>query len=241
MFPITRVLIGALSSFISQFDAICILFELSCIEKEHSVVNSSWSRKSIRNSLDETKNKARRIMELYEQKWPEGSEWHQEKPGDHGDINQSYPKAVQHPTRGTNEGWKKKVGAVGPIGLMIESILRTGSKISDDFIIHQPKEQNIDILNVPFQFLTDLINGIGQRARTIADRRTKRTKLALMEIDVEATKRDKKLSNVEATGGWIWQRRLSKDRWKLHHPMRLLWRTSRELGPHPVGLQVFRF
>ena len=107
---------------------------------------------------------------------------------------EAHPRAVQHPTRGTNESWKRKVGAVGPVGLMIESILRTGSKISDDFVIHQPREQDVDILNVPFQYLTDLINCIGQRARTIADRSMKRTKLALIEIDVEATKRDTKLT-----------------------------------------------
>ena len=35
---------------------------------------------------------------------------------------------------------------MGPIELVIESILKPGAKVSDDFVIYQANEQHVDVL-----------------------------------------------------------------------------------------------
>ena len=69
--------------------------------------------------------------------------------------------------------------------------------MTKDFIICKPKEQQVSLINVPFQYLKDLVLGIGRRARTESGRGPKYSKLALKEIDCDATKRSEKLSEEE--------------------------------------------
>ena len=58
-----------------------------------------------------------------------------------------------------------------------------------------PKEQRISLPEVPYQYIKDLVGAMGRRARTHADRSTKYYKLALKEIDYDATRRAKDLCN----------------------------------------------
>ena len=58
-------------------------------------------------------------------------------------------------------------------------------------------EQDVSVTEVPFQYLKDLVGGLGRRARTEADRGLKYSKIALKEIDYDATKRSKKLTKEE--------------------------------------------
>ena len=104
-----------------------------------------------------------------------------------------YTDPMKHPASGTNDAWKKQIGAKGPIGFLIQSVFRAGAKLSKDFDICKPKEQRISLPDVPYQYIKDLVGAMGRRARTQADRSTKYSKLALKEIDYDATRRAKDL------------------------------------------------
>ena len=104
---------------------------------------------------------------------------------------------MQHPSSGINDSWKKQVKAQGPIGLLIQSVLRTGSKLVKDFTICKPKEQGVSLSCVPFQYLKELVIEIGRRARTEAGRSLKCAKLALKGIDYKPSKRSAKLTSEE--------------------------------------------
>ena len=87
--------------------------------------------------------------------------------------------------------------AKGPIGLLTQSVLRTGAKLTKDFTICKPKEQEVSLTGVPFQYLKELVTELGRRARTEAGRSLKYAKLALKEIDYVASKRSGKLTSEE--------------------------------------------
>ena len=63
---------------------------------------------------------------------------------------------------------EKQVKAKGPIGLLIQSVLRIGATLTKDFTICKPKEQEISLTSVPFQYLEELVTDVGRRARTEA-------------------------------------------------------------------------
>ena len=108
------------------------------------------------------------------------------------DKEREYIDPMQHPASDTNDAWKKQIGAKGPIGLLIQSVFRAGAKLTKDFVICKPREQGISIPNVPYQYIKDLVGGLGRRARTQADRGTaKYARIALKEIDYDATRRAK--------------------------------------------------
>ena len=82
--------------------------------------------------------KAQSIFASYVKNNPDAGKWCEDTPSSRrGDVHK-YPHPIQHPTRGTNDTWKKQVGATGPIGLIIQSVLRTGAKASKDFVICKP-------------------------------------------------------------------------------------------------------
>ena len=141
-----------------------------------------------------TMAKAQNIVASYLKCREDAHKWYEDKDGEGSRDAHTYCKPIQHPSSGTNDTWKKQVCAKGPIGLLIQSVLRTGAKITKDFIICKPKEQDINIPKVPFQYIKDLVGGAGRRARTEADRSLKYSKTALKEIDYDITKRSTKLS-----------------------------------------------
>ena len=71
---------------------------------------------------------------------------------------------------------------------------RAGGKLTANFVICQANEANLDIANIPYQYLKQLVGDLGRRSRTSTERGTKPTKLGLPEIDVGATKRCSKLT-----------------------------------------------
>jgi hypothetical protein len=81
--------------------------------------------------------------------------------------------------------------------LLVESVVRCGKKIDEDFCLIQTKEQDVNLLKVPFQYLGPLASEMAQRGRTKSDWSTKPTKFALREIDTDASKRDPKLEKEE--------------------------------------------
>ena len=144
-----------------------------------------------------TKAKAQLIVDKYIQGSAAATRWYEDEPSRVSEKEKEYEVPMQHPSSGTNDSWKKQIKAKGPIGLLIQSIFRTGAKVTKDFIICKPKEQAVSIPSVPFQYLKELVTGIGRRARTEAGRGMKYSKIALKEIDCDATKRSGKLSSEE--------------------------------------------
>ena len=125
--------------------------------------------------------KAQTIFASYVQNNPDADKWYEDTPSEGTENAHKYSKPLQHPSRGTNDTWKRQVDAKGPIGLMIQSVLRAGAEISKDFVICKPKEQDVNIPKVPYQYIKGLVGRFGRRARTEADRGLKYPKLALEE------------------------------------------------------------
>ena len=136
-----------------------------------------------------TMAKAQAIIANYVDSRPEPHKWFIGPATEAKGNAQGYCKPQQHPSRGTGDTWKRQVDAKGPIGLLIQSMLRTVAKLTKDFTICKDMEQDVSITEVPFQYLKDLVGGLGRRARTETDRGLKYSKIALREIDYDATKR----------------------------------------------------
>ena len=75
--------------------------------------------------------------------------------------------------------------------------MRTGAKLTKDFTICKPKEQEISLTSVLFQYLKELGTDVGRRARTEAGCSLKCAKLVLKGIDNDASKRSGKLTSEE--------------------------------------------
>ena len=76
----------------------------------------------------------------------------------------------------------------GPIGLLVEEVVKIDGRIDDDFNLFFPKEQMVPVLRLPFQHLGPTLLQIAARARTMASFMTKKINRSLDEIDEEATK-----------------------------------------------------
>ena len=75
---------------------------------------------------------------------------------------------------------------LGPIGLLIESIVWHGMKIDGSLRLWQHKEEPLDILKVPYQNLKPLVLGAAARARNRAEwRRGASTKRARSPIEID--------------------------------------------------------
>ena len=144
-----------------------------------------------------TSAKASLIMEKYIRNTTNTARWFEDEPGDVDAKEKEYVGALQHPSSGLNDSWKKQVKAKGPIGLLIQSVLRTGAKLTKDFTICKPIEQEVSLTGVRFQYLKELVTELGRGARTEAGRSLKYAKLALKEIDYVASKRSGKLTSEE--------------------------------------------
>ena len=106
-----------------------------------------------------TRAKAQLILEKYIQGSADAAKWFEEDPSRVDDKEKEYKGPLQHPSSGTNDTWKKPVGAKGPVGLLIRSVFRTGAKSPKDFTICKPKEQGVSLPSVPFQYLKELVLG----------------------------------------------------------------------------------
>ena len=89
-----------------------------------------------------------------------------------GDVaeNFAYPCPQPHPsTRGYDQNWDKELIAMGPIGLLIESVLWHGMAIDKDLNIWQNIEPVIDILAMPMQNLKTIVQLAAARAKSRAE------------------------------------------------------------------------
>ena len=64
--------------------------------------------------------------------------WFRQHAGAEGEQN--YPDAVAHPSRHHSSRWKAGMPAKGPVGLLIQSIMRAGMQVSDQLVVWQKKE-----------------------------------------------------------------------------------------------------
>ena len=103
-------------------------------------------------------------------------------------IPSDFPIPKAHPTKGRPDETIQIVQAIGPTGYFIAALVRLGMMIDSDFKIWQRHEPPIDLLHVPYHWIKPLISEAANRARTRADWSMKDIKVALREIDVDATK-----------------------------------------------------
>ena len=90
--------------------------------------------------------------------------------------------------------------AMGPIGLLIESIIWHGLKIDQHFCLWQDHEEPVSLLDTPYQSLQPQLSQMAARARTDAAYSNRKLwNAGLREIDAQATKISKHL-NAEDTG-----------------------------------------
>lgn len=133
--------------------------------------------------------------------------WYRE--GELMEENQEYPEPLSHPTKFKSGKWKLVLGAKGPVGLLIQAAMRCGAQIDEEFRLWQRKEVPLDLLNVPYQHLSQSLLEAVARARTKAAKGTKTINAILSEIDAYVTnaslkvldEEQKALVNVLKSGG----------------------------------------
>ena len=113
------------------------------------------------------------IMETYASthkrngKWPK---WHRHEAQDEDDHEEAYPEEQPHlSTNEHEENWNEDICSVGPIGLLVESVVWHGMKIDAELRIWQRKEEPISILKVPYQNLKPLVLKAAGRSRNRAE------------------------------------------------------------------------
>ena len=85
-------------------------------------------------------------------------------------TDEAYPNEQQHPPTNEHEDdWSDDITSLGPIGLLVESVVWHGMRIDDDLRIWQRKEEPISILKVPYQNLKPLILKAAGRSRNRAE------------------------------------------------------------------------
>ena len=81
--------------------------------------------------------------------WPK---WYRHEAQDGYDHEEAYPEEQPHPsTNEHEENWNEDICSVGPVGLLVESVVWHGMKIDAKLRIWQRKEEPIRILKVPYQ------------------------------------------------------------------------------------------
>ena len=100
-----------------------------------------------------------------------------------------YPLPQAHPTtKNFDNNWDDDIKAVGPIGLLIESLVWNGLVIDQHFFIWQQGEEPIDIKTYPYQHLKTQAHMMVARSRTRAEWLAgKGSRPRTIEIDREAS------------------------------------------------------
>jgi hypothetical protein len=70
---------------------------------------------------------------------------------------------------------------------MLQAIHEIGAALDEDFVMHQSKEAQIDLLNIPLQHLKSTLMFAAMRARTRAAHWTRTENQNAEEIDLRAT------------------------------------------------------
>ena len=73
-------------------------------------------------------------------------------------TDEASPNEQPHPsTNEHDDDWDDDITSLGPIGLLVESVVWHGMRIDDDLRRWQRKEEPIIMLKVPYQHLKPLI------------------------------------------------------------------------------------
>ena len=121
----------------------------------------------------ETLERFRKSIRSYANKYKRNGTWPKWYRPDNEDgtgWQQDYPDEQPHPSTAEHDpNWDDDIGAMGPIGLLIESTLWHGMKIDSKFNLWQKNEQPISIMETPYQSLKPLITKAAARARNRAE------------------------------------------------------------------------
>ena len=99
-----------------------------------------------------------------------------------------FPSPVIHPSSGHAVAFEPDVQARGPIGLLMQSLIRIGAAIDNELNLTQWKEQGISLIHTPFQFLPTLVTVAAKRGSQRAAAGLKDFNRGLREIDYSVTK-----------------------------------------------------
>ena len=180
--------------------------------------------------------------------WPE---WYMDNTCDPNGMSVSYPNEQPHPSSNEYDvDWNKEVDPVGPIGLLIESVVWHGMKIDDDLKIWQKNEEPLDVMAIPYQDLQPLILKAAGRARNRGEwtrgTSSKRSRMPL-EIDNDvsrvASNLDDEAKGIIRTiqmGGNLAPQRNCRLQPRRQSDMQLLRRSTSDQRPHSMGMQTFR-
>ena len=81
--------------------------------------------------------------------WPK---WYHDVDQEDTEAPATFPQPQPHPsTKGHSEDWDKDLDAVGPVGLLIESVLWCGMVIDKNLNVWQKQEEPVSILDTPYQ------------------------------------------------------------------------------------------
>ena len=119
--------------------------------------------------------------------WPT---WYYDEEWEAAGGPEIFPQPQPHPsTNEHSEDWDKDIDAIGPIGLLIESIVWCGLVIDKDLNVWQKQEEPVNILSMPYQNLKAQLHMQAARARTNAEwNRDSTTRMVgLREIDRQAS------------------------------------------------------
>lgn len=116
-------------------------------------------------------------------------------------IEEAYLEAFEEssllapmPGRGPRKRWKPFKKERGPIALLLSQLHRIGAGMDEDCIIYKHDEAPLDIGRVPWQQLKSAVAEMAARARTRACAGTRRDNIGTMEVDIEATKCEGKIT-----------------------------------------------
>ena len=139
----------------------------------------------------------------YAARHKKGDEW----PKWYYDIEQditkhpnTYPTEQPYPTtKDFDNDWDLEIDPMGPVGLLIESVIWNGLVIDKNFTIWQRGEEPVSVLSMPYQNLKSQLHMQASRARALAEWGiTTSTRMAgLREIDRQASQIDPKLDDEE--------------------------------------------
>jgi len=114
--------------------------------------------------------------------------WHHPQGNEVQYGSMDFPSPAIHPTSGRAATFAPNVQAKGPIGLLLQSIIRIGGAIENELNLTQCKEQAVSLIHTPFQFLPSLVTAAAKRGSQRAAMGLKDFNRGLREIDYNVTK-----------------------------------------------------
>lgn len=117
----------------------------------------------------EAEDKFRNILKTYAERHRRGMQWpkwYREASTENNGNSQQFPSEQPHPsTNDYNTDWNHEIDPIGPVGLLIESIVWHDTKIDDDLQIWQKNEEPLSIMKAPYQNVQPLILKLAGRSR----------------------------------------------------------------------------